>query len=64
MPAVTIIVGVYNGEKFLGELLDSIRAQTSPDWCCLCVNDGSTDGSAEILTRAAAADSRISVITQ
>ena len=64
MSAVTIIVGVYNGERFLGELLDSIRGQTSSEWRCICVDDGSTDGSAEILARASEGDSRISVVTQ
>ena len=63
-PKVSIIVGVYNGERFLPELLDSIRAQTCPDWTCLCVDDGSTDGSPAILAACAAKDARFRVLSQ
>ena len=63
-PDVTIAVGVYNGEKFIAELLDSILAQTSNAWKCICVNDGSTDGSMDILQSYAAQDSRFHVLSQ
>lgn len=49
MPLVSIIIPVYNVEKFLGFCLDSVMAQTFTDFEALCVNDGSTDGSAQIL---------------
>ena len=63
-PKVSILVGVFNGERFLVELLDSIRSQTVPDWVCICVNDGSTDGSTAILVDAARRDARFRVLSQ
>lgn len=63
-PIVAIIVGVYNGERYLTELLDSILAQTCADWECICVNDGSSDSSGTILESYANRDSRIRVIAQ
>ena len=61
---VSIIVGVYNGEKFLAEMLDSVVAQTSSDWVCICVNDGSTDSSADILESYAKGDSRFRIVSR
>lgn len=61
---VSIAVGVYNGENYLAELLDSILAQTCADWECILVNDGSTDGSEAILCGFAAKDTRFSVLSQ
>lgn len=61
---VSIAVGVYNGENYLAELLDSILAQTCADWECILVNDGSTDGSEAILRGFAAKDTRFSVLSQ
>ena len=61
---VSIIVGVYNGEKYLAELLDSILAQTSSAWTCICVNDGSTDSSVSILEAYARKDARIKVVSR
>ena len=59
MPKVSVIIPVYNVEKYLGECLDSILGQTLPDCEVLCVDDGSTDGSAAILAEYAAKDSRV-----
>lgn len=64
MPAVSIIIPVYNVERFLGECLDSVLAQTFGDFEAVCVNDGSTDRSTQILEAYAAVDSRIRIITQ
>lgn len=50
MPVITVIVPVYNVEKYLDECLKSLSCQTFPDYEIICVNDGSTDGSRRILT--------------
>jgi glycosyltransferase involved in cell wall biosynthesis len=47
-PLISIIVPVYNGEKYLRPCIDSILAQTYQDWELLLMDDGSTDGSAAI----------------
>ncbi|ODS37371.1 hypothetical protein BEH94_07800 [Candidatus Altiarchaeales archaeon WOR_SM1_SCG] len=48
-PEVTVLMSVYNGEKYLREAIDSILNQTFKDFEFLIVNDGSTDKTAEIL---------------
>ena len=63
-PLVSIVIPVYNAEKFLSECLESVCAQTLKDIEIICVNDGSTDGSAEIVSEFASRDKRIHVITQ
>ena len=63
MPKVSVIIPVYNVEKYLGECLDSILGQTLKDIEVLCVDDGSTDGSAKILAGYAARDSRLRQIS-
>lgn len=60
----SIIIPVYNVEPYLRECLDSVLNQTFTDWEAICVNDGSTDGSPDILTAYAARESRMKVITQ
>ncbi|MBI4540146.1 MAG: glycosyltransferase [Gemmatimonadetes bacterium] len=47
-PAVTVVVICYNGSRFLREALDSVYAQTFPDWEVVFWDNGSTDGSAAI----------------
>lgn len=49
MPKVTVVIPVYNGERYIRETLESVFAQTFCDYEILCVNDGSTDGSAALL---------------
>lgn len=49
MEKITLIVPIYNVEKYLAECLDSILAQTFKDFKCVLVNDGSNDGSKEII---------------
>ena len=63
-PAVSIIIPVYNTEKYLREALDTVLAQTLTEIEVLCVDDGSTDSSLEILNEYAAKDPRVSVFTQ
>ena len=64
MPAISIIIPVYNVEKYLRRCLDSVLNQTFSDWQAICVNDGSPDNSAEILAEYAARDSRFVVVTK
>ena len=48
-PMISIVVPVYNSSNFLRQCLDSILEQTFQDFELLCVDDGSTDNSREIL---------------
>ena len=64
MADITLIVPVYNGEKFLTELLESVIHQSYSNWNCICVNDGSTDTSLSILRAYAEQDNRITIIDQ
>ncbi|MBE6382570.1 MAG: glycosyltransferase [Lentisphaerae bacterium] len=59
MPKISVIIPVYNVEKYLGECLDSILGQTLKDIEVICVDDGSTDGSPRILSDYAAKDARV-----
>lgn len=54
MPKFSIVIPVYNVAPYLRECLDSVLAQTFTDWEAICVDDGSTDGSGEILDEYAA----------
>jgi len=63
-PLVSVIIPVYNVEKYLPKCLDSVWKQTYRNWEAFCVNDGSTDGSLKILEKYAAADVRFKVINQ
>lgn len=58
----SVIVPVYNAAVFLRACLESVAGQTFADWECLCVDDGSADGSADILDEYAARDSRFRVV--
>jgi len=64
MPAISIIIPVYNVEKYLRRCLDSVLNQTFTDWQAICVNDGSPDASDKILAEYAARDSRFVVVTK
>lgn len=64
MPKVSVITPVYNVEAYLRQCLDSVLNQTLRDIEIICVDDGSTDGSAAILEEYAAKDSRIKVVKQ
>lgn len=64
MPKVSTILPVYNVESYLRQCLDSIIMQTLEDIEIICVNDGSTDNSLEILQEYKNKDSRIKIINQ
>ena len=63
-PKVTIVMPVYNAEKYLGQALDSILHQTYKNLEIVCVDDGSTDSSLRILEAYKNKDSRIQILTQ
>lgn len=60
----SIIIPVYNVETYLRDCLDSVINQTFPDWEAICVNDGSSDRSENILEEYAQKDSRIQFINK
>ena len=60
----SIIIPVYNVELYLRDCLNSVLGQTCPDWEAICVNDGSTDGSGDILEEYAGKDPRFKVVTK
>ena len=62
MPKVSIVVPIYNTEKYLAQCIDSILAQTFTDFELILVNDGSKDNSGKICDEYALKDSRIVVI--
>ncbi|WP_102408570.1 glycosyltransferase family 2 protein [Parabacteroides bouchesdurhonensis] len=61
---VSIILSVYNREKYLCKCLDSILYQSFTDWECLVVDDGSTDGCSAIAEEYAKKDSRFRIFHQ
>ena len=63
-PLVSIVIPVYNAENYLAECLESVRSQTLRDIEIICVDDGSTDGSASILADYAKKDERIHAVSQ
>ncbi len=62
MIKVSVIIPIYNVEKYLEECLESVTNQTLKDIQIICINDGSTDKSSNILKRYAEIDSRIEII--
>lgn len=60
----SIIIPVYNVEKYLRDSLDSVLHQTFADWEAVCVDDGSTDSSAAILAEYVKKDNRFKMIAQ
>jgi glycosyltransferase involved in cell wall biosynthesis len=63
-PKVSIIIPIYNVEEFLACCLESVLNQTLKEIEIICVNDGSTDNSLEILEGFAVKDDRVVVISQ
>jgi glycosyltransferase involved in cell wall biosynthesis len=63
LPKVTIVIPVYNREKYLGIAVDSVLRQTYTDWELIISDDGSTDGTLDLAHNFALHDSRIRVLT-
>lgn len=63
-PAVSVIIPCYNAAKFINAALESVRNQSLTSFEILAVDDGSADGTADVIARAAAADPRIRLIRQ
>ena len=62
-PRVSIVIAVYNREKYLGIAVDSVLRQTYQDWELIISDDGSIDGSIDIARQFALEDDRIRVLT-
>lgn len=62
--AISVIIPVYNVEKYLEECLESVITQDIRELEIICINDGSTDGSQEILNAYAKKDNRIVIVNQ
>ena len=61
MDVISIIIPCYNGESFVKEAIDSVKAQTSGRWECVIIDDGSTDSSGDIIDREIDGDERFVV---
>jgi len=63
-PAISVLMPVYNAGRFLAPAVESILAQTFADFELIAIDDGSRDGSTEVLAQLAARDARVRVLTQ
>ena len=61
-PIISVIIPVYNVEKYLRAAIDSVLSQTFRDFVAILVDDGSTDGSGKICDEYAENDPRVKVI--
>lgn len=59
MPQVSVIIPAFNRQNLIGETIKSVQAQSIADWELLIVDDGSTDGTQEVIKAYAAQDNRI-----
>lgn len=64
MPAVSIIMPVFNAERYMAQCFESVFTQTFNDFEVICIDDGSTDGSPRLLETYARRDDRIRVLRQ
>lgn len=62
--AISIVIPVYNGSKFIEQTLNSLLSQTFPNFEIICVNDSSSDNSLLLLEKFAIKDSRIKIYTK
>ena len=63
-PVITVIVPVYNTEKYIEKCIDSLKEQTMNNIEIIVINDGSTDNTLKILKKLASGDNRIKIINQ
>jgi hypothetical protein len=63
-PSISVIMSVHNGRRFLSETIESVLAQSWSDFEFIIVDDGSSDGSTEVIRGYAERDSRLQVLTQ
>src|SRR5688572_17248865 len=63
-PTVSVVMTVYNTERYVAEAVDSVLGQTFRDFEFIIIDDGSTDGSPFILRNAAARDPRIRLVSR
>lgn len=63
-PKVSVLTPIYNVSGYLAQCIESLKAQTLTDIEFICINDGSTDNSLEILRELAANDSRFTIVTK
>ena len=61
-PKVSILIPIYNTEKYLCQCLESVVNQTLKDIEIICINDGSSDGSLDIIKEYQSNDDRIKII--
>ena len=64
MTKISLVLPIYNLEKYIHKCLDSVFNQTFSDFEVICVNDGSTDGTLKVLEDYAKKDYRIRIINQ
>lgn len=63
MPAISVVMPVYNTKEYVGKAIQSILDQTFSDFEFLIIDNGSTDGSGDVIARYAQADSRFVLFT-
>jgi glycosyltransferase involved in cell wall biosynthesis len=63
-PLISVLMPIRNGEKYLAEALDSVVAQTLPDFEFIIVDDGSTDSTPALLASYAGYDPRFKILTR
>ena len=62
VPLVSVVIPTYNGERHLGETIESVRGQTFESWELVVYDDGSTDATIEVVRCASSGDARVRVV--
>lgn len=62
LPLVSVVIPAYQAQDYVGHAIDSVRASTYSQWQCVVIDDGSTDNTAERISRHAAGDPRVTVV--